>query len=33
MHKPESVLGNEMHKILWDFEVQTDHFFLPNDQT
>ena len=23
-HKPESVLENEMHKILWDFEIQTD---------
>ena len=25
MHKPESVLENEMHKILWDFEIQTEH--------
>ena len=25
MHKPESVLENEMHKIPWDFEIQTDH--------
>ena len=25
MHKPESVLGNETQKILWDFEIQTDH--------
>ena len=25
MHKPESVLENKTHKILWDFEVQTDH--------
>ena len=24
MHKPESVLENVTHKILWDFEVQTD---------
>ena len=23
MHKPESVLENEMHEILWDFEMQT----------
>ena len=23
--KPESVLENEMQKILWDFEIQTDH--------
>ena len=25
MHKPESVLKNETHKILWDFEIKTDH--------
>ena len=25
MHKPESVRENEMHKWLWDFEIQTDH--------
>ena len=25
MHKPESVEENEMHKVLWDFEIQTDH--------
>ena len=25
MHNPESVLENEMHKILRDFEIQTDH--------
>ena len=25
MHKPESVLENEMQKILWDFKMQTDH--------
>ena len=25
MHKLESLLKNEMHKILWDFEMQTDH--------
>ena len=24
-HKPESVLENDTHKILWDFEIQTDH--------
>ena len=23
MHKPESFLQNEMHKLLWDFEIQT----------
>ena len=27
MHIPESVLENEMHKILWDFETQKDHLF------
>ena len=25
MHNPESVKENEMHKLLWDFEIQTDH--------
>ena len=25
MYKPESVLENEMHKLLWDFEIQMDH--------
>ena len=25
MHNPESVLENEMHKLLWDFDIQTDH--------
>ena len=25
MHNPESVLENETHKVLWDFEVQMDH--------
>ena len=25
MHNPESVVGNETHEILWDFERQTDH--------
>ena len=25
MHKPESVPENETHKILWDFEIKTDH--------
>ena len=28
MHKLESVQENEMHKILWDFEIQTDHLIL-----
>ena len=25
MHNPESVLENETYKILWDFEILTDH--------
>ena len=25
MHNPESVLENETHNHLWDFEIQTDH--------
>ena len=25
MHKPESVLENNTHKLLWDFDIQTDH--------
>ena len=25
MHNPEFMLENEMHKILWDFEIQKDH--------
>ena len=28
MYKPKSVLENEMHQILWDFEIQTDHLIL-----
>ena len=25
MHNAESVLANETHKLLWDFDIQTDH--------
>ena len=25
MHGPKSALKNEMHKLLWDFEIQIDH--------
>ena len=25
MHKPGSVLENDTHKLLWDFDIQTDH--------
>ena len=28
IHKPQSVLENEMHKNLWDFDIQTDHLIL-----
>ena len=28
MHKRESILENEMHRILWDFDIQTDHLIL-----
>ena len=24
VHNPESVPENEMHEVLWDFEIQTD---------
>ena len=25
MHNPEFILENEAHKLLWDFEIRTDH--------
>ena len=25
MHNPECILKNETRKILWDFDIQTDH--------
>ena len=25
MHNPSSVLENDTHKLLWDFDVQMDH--------
>ena len=25
MHDPASVLENDTHKLLWDFDIQTDH--------
>ena len=28
MHKPDFLLENEMHKILWKFEILTDHLVL-----
>ena len=32
MHKPESVLKNGIHKILWDLQIQTDHVILSKRQ-
>ena len=28
IYKPVSVLANEIHKILWDFEIQIDYLML-----
>ena len=28
MNKFKSVVENEMYKILWDFEIQTNHIIL-----
>ena len=28
MHNPAYVLENETHKLLWDFDMQTDHLIL-----
>ena len=25
MHNPAAVQENETHKLLWDFDIQTDH--------
>ena len=25
MHNPASILENATHKLLWDFNIQTDH--------
>ena len=25
MHNPAAVLGKDTHKLLWDFDIQTDH--------
>ena len=27
MYNPTSVQENETHKLLWDFDIQTDHLF------
>ena len=28
MHNPASVVENDTHKLLWDFDIQTDHLIL-----
>ena len=28
MHNPAPVLENDIHKLLWDFNIQTDHLIL-----
>ena len=33
MQKSESVIENETHKILWDFEIQKNHLSRPKDQS
>ena len=33
MHKPESVLENETHKIVWNFEIETDPQSRSKDQS
>ena len=41
MHNPAPVLENDMHKLLWDFEIHTNHlisarrpdFIVINKQT
>ena len=32
MHKPESVIVNKTHEIVWDFEIPTDHLILDRRQ-
>ena len=32
MYTPEYVIENETHKILWNFEAQTDHLIPPRKQ-
>ena len=29
IHNPASVLENDTHKLLWDFDIKTDHLILP----
>ena len=32
MHNPASVLENGTHKLLWDFDIQTDHLISDRRQ-
>ena len=32
MHNLETVMENETHKIIWDFEIQTDHLISAREQ-
>ena len=32
MHNPAPVLENDSHKLLWDFNIQTDHLILARRQ-
>ena len=31
MHNPAPVLENATHKLLWDFNIQTDHLIPANN--
>ena len=33
MHNPAPVLEKDSHKLLWDFNIQTDHLIRSEDQT
>ena len=33
LHNPVPVQENDTHKLLWDFDIQTDHLSRPEDQT
>ena len=32
MHNPVPVLENDTHKLLWDFNIQTNHLIPYNNQ-
>ena len=31
MHNPAPVLENDSHKLIWDFNIQTDHLIRPHN--